>query len=59
MNRIPFLRKKKVEGKSKMILIRIDIFGLFFIEEKSRKIKANDSDANAAKEFAVSLSFSN
>ncbi len=36
MNRIPFLRKKKVE-------------------EKSRKIKANDPESNAAKEFAVSF----
>ncbi|CAF2108771.1 unnamed protein product [Rotaria magnacalcarata] len=33
MNKIPFLRKKKVE-------------------EKSRKIRANNQDANAAKEFA-------
>ncbi|CAF0870465.1 unnamed protein product [Adineta ricciae] len=33
MNKIPFLKKKKVE-------------------ERSRKIKANDSDANAAKEYA-------
>ncbi|CAF1156451.1 unnamed protein product [Adineta ricciae] len=33
MNKIPFLKKKKVE-------------------ERSRKIKVNDSDANAAKEYA-------
>jgi len=54
MNKIPFLRKKRVEGLSNKIR-RIKIFIFYFFEEKSRKIKANDSDANAAKEFAVSF----
>lgn len=54
MNKIPFLKKKKVEGECPGArardvphAIRVGVL------EKSRKIKANDPDSNAAKEYAV------
>lgn len=51
MDRLPFLKKKKVEGEYRSNLISFIILSV--LPEESRKIKANDPTSNAAKKYAV------
>ena len=56
MNRIPFLRKKKVEGMFRSTFRRkFDCFLFFSSQETSRQIRANDPEFNATKQFAVNI----
>jgi hypothetical protein len=55
MNKLPFIKKKKVEGLYRLIQNSIQFLILYFNLEESRKIKSNDPTSNATKKYAVRL----